>query len=67
VIAGSGLILLMSITHAVFAQPEPTEEEVTVSGSGLGVGFLLRVLIIAVIGAIAGIAIWVFRKKRPIF
>lgn len=62
-------ILLISLlpVSGVFAQPKPTEEEATVTGSTLGVGFLLRILIFIVIGAIAVITILVLRKKRFIF
>lgn len=62
------ILALSSFTLGeVFAQPEPTEEEATFTGSRLDISSLFRILIFIVIGAIAGITILILRKNKFIF
>jgi hypothetical protein len=65
--AVSLLILALQPLSEVLAQPEPQNEVATNTGSALGIGFLLSILVYIVLAAIAVITIFVLRKKRLIF
>lgn len=62
------ILALSSITLSeVLVQSEPVEGQAAVSETRLGVGFLFRILIFIVTGAIAGITAFVLWKRKIIF